>query len=183
MILVGMVLGFLMPSGGSRVLLLLPVAMTLADGVDLRRGTKGRTGIVLATALGTFLTASAVLPTNVPSMMMAGAAGTQFGVIITYAGYLPLHFPVLALIKLLLLFELILVLFPATEDHRAAVAPAVHAGRARALRRGSASPPRSGACAPAPVLPPRALDEQVGYGVLFFVAGILVSPRWWPTWG
>jgi hypothetical protein len=61
----------------------------------------------MATALGTFMPAAAILPANVANMVLAGAAETIYGVHIRYMEYLWLHFPVLGLLKWIALVALI----------------------------------------------------------------------------
>ncbi len=112
MMVVGIVLGFLMPSSMGRVVLLMPVALALAEAYGFRAGTPGRTGLVLAAALGAHLPTFAVLPANVPNVVLMGAAEAVHGVTLVYGEYLLLHFPVLGLLKAALCVGLILWMFP-----------------------------------------------------------------------
>ncbi|MFN0041943.1 MAG: SLC13 family permease [Alphaproteobacteria bacterium] len=98
-VMVGLVLAFLMPSTMGRVIVLVPIVAALADRLGYPPGTRGRDGIVMATALGTFMPAAAILPANVANMVMTGAAETLYGVHVRYMEYLILHFPVLGLLK------------------------------------------------------------------------------------
>jgi di/tricarboxylate transporter len=98
-VLVGVVLAFLMPSTMGRVVILVPIMAALADRLGYAPGTKARDGIVMATALGTFMPAAAILPANVANMVMTGAAETLYGVHIRYMEYLVLHFPILGALK------------------------------------------------------------------------------------
>ena len=54
MSLVGLAFAFLMPSGMGRLVLLVPIAMEIANQFGFREGSKGRTGIILATIFGSF---------------------------------------------------------------------------------------------------------------------------------
>ncbi len=112
MVAVGTALGFLMPSSLGRAVLLMPVALSLADNYGFAPGSKGRTGLVLAAALGSHAATFAVLPANVPNMVFAGAAETLYGYVPSYGGYLLLHFPVLGFLKAVLLILLIVLLWP-----------------------------------------------------------------------
>jgi anion transporter len=98
-VLVGVVMAFLMPSTMGRVVILVPIVAALADRLGYAPRTRGRHGIIMATALGTFMPAAAILPSNVANMVMTGAAETLYGVKIHYMEYLALHFPVLGLLK------------------------------------------------------------------------------------
>lgn len=106
--------GLLMPSALGRVVLLVPIAMTIADQFGLQRGSKGYTGVIAAAVLGCFLPGFAILPANVPNMVLSGLSETLYKYSPLYGEYLLLHFPVLGVIKSLLLWLLILLLYPDT---------------------------------------------------------------------
>ena len=112
MSLVGLAFAFLMPSGMGRVVLLVPIAMEIANQFGFREGSKGRTGIILATIFGSFFPAFAILPANVPNMVFVGMAESQYGISPLYGEYLLLHFPVLGALKLGLVILVILWLYP-----------------------------------------------------------------------
>ena len=116
MALVGLFFSFLMPSAMGRVVLLVPIAIIIADHFGFYKGSSGRTGVILAMTLGTFVPAFTILPANVANMIMAGMAESQFGVFTLYGEYLLLHFPILGLGKLALIIAIIYKLFP---DHPA----------------------------------------------------------------
>ena len=103
---------FLMPSAMGRVVLLTPIALSIADHFGFHEGRKGRTGILLAVILGTYIPAFGVLPANVPNMVLAGMAETQYHFSILYGSYLLLHFPILSLVKAVLIVGFILFLYP-----------------------------------------------------------------------
>lgn len=105
-------LALVMPSNMGRIALLMPIMLSLADESGLAAGRPGRIGVVLAVGFGTFLLSTSILPANVPNLVMAGAAETQFGIHLDYARYFALHAPVLALAKGALLADLICRLFP-----------------------------------------------------------------------
>lgn len=112
LVIVGAGLAFVLPSTMSRVLLLVPVVLGLADRLGFAPGSNGRTGMVLATVLGTYLIAASILPANVPNMVMAGAVETVHGVELRYGPYLFLHFPVLGVLKGAVVVVLVCRLFP-----------------------------------------------------------------------
>ncbi|NNM74452.1 SLC13 family permease [Enterovirga aerilata] len=105
-------LAFVMPSNLGRVALLVPIVLALSDELGLAPGSPGRSGAVLAVGVATPILSAAILPANVPNLVMAGAAETLHGVVLRYLPYLVLHAPVLALVKGALLVGLICRLFP-----------------------------------------------------------------------
>ena len=108
----GLLFSFLMPSAMGRVVLLTPIALSLADHFGFKEGSKGRTGVLLAIILGTYIPAFGILPANVPNMVLAGMAETQYHLSILYGTYLLLHFPLLSLVKAVLIIALIFFFFP-----------------------------------------------------------------------
>ncbi|WP_238280854.1 SLC13 family permease, partial [Methylobacterium goesingense] len=108
---------FVMPSNLGRIALLVPVVLALCDAFGLGLGRPGRHGAVLAVGLATPILSAAILPANVPNLVMAGTAETQYGLHIAYLPYLLLHAPVLALVKGVLLVLAIVRLFPDRLDH------------------------------------------------------------------
>ena len=109
---IGVGLAFLMPSTLSRVLLLLPVLLAMADGMGFAPGSNGRAGIVLAASFATMIPGFAILPATVPAMVLIGASETLYGVVPTYGDYLLLHFPVLGFLKAVVIAALVVWLFP-----------------------------------------------------------------------
>ena len=111
-VLMGVVLGFVMPSSMGRVILLIPIALAMAEHFGFERGSNGRTGVVLAAAFGAHVPTFAILPANVPNMILVGASETIYSVSPMYGQYLLLHFPVLGALKALAIVALIVWLFP-----------------------------------------------------------------------
>ena len=111
-VIVSIGLAFLMPSTMGRLVLLMPIVLSLADHLGLAPGRRGRTGLVLATAAASYLPSTAILPANVPNAVLLGAADTLYDVQITYAPYLFLHFPVLGVLKSVVLVWLVCRMFP-----------------------------------------------------------------------
>ena len=119
-ILVSMVLGFLMPSTLSRVVLLIPIVMALAERLGFAAGGRSRNGMIMATVLSAYLCSTSVLPANVPNNVLLGAAETFQGVHLRYFDYLLLHFPVLAFLKALVIWGCVVWLFrpaPGSADN------------------------------------------------------------------
>ncbi len=113
-VIMATLLGFLMPSSMGRAVLFIPIAMAVADRCGFTKGSNGQIGVALAAAFGCHVPTFAVLPANVPNMVMIGAAETIHNWTPMYAEYLLLHFPILGLIKGALIIALILWLYPDT---------------------------------------------------------------------
>lgn len=127
-------LAFLMPSTSARVMLLIPIVLALADRVGLVAGRPGRTGLVLMVSAGSYLAPTAILPANIPNAVLLGAADQLYGIKLTYGSYLLLHFPVLGLLKTVILAWLVCRLFPETgplRSTRAEASPAMSAAERR----------------------------------------------------
>ncbi|AJY45982.1 SLC13 family permease [Martelella endophytica] len=109
---IAMVLTFVMPSSLGRFFLLSPLAMALADRIGYGEGTKGRTAVAIATTLACHVPGFTILPSNVPNLVLTGAAQTIYNFDLTYAEYTLLHFPILGLLKSIIMVALIVWLFP-----------------------------------------------------------------------
>jgi len=112
LVMSAVLLGFIMPSSVGRAVVLVPIGMALADQVGLEKGSNGRIGIAVALALACNMPSFAVLPANIPNMILAGASETLYGIQFSYTEYLLLHFPVLGVLKSLLIVILVLKIFP-----------------------------------------------------------------------
>ena len=108
-----MILGFLMPSSVGRAVVMVPIGMALADRCGFEKGSNGRIGIAAILAIGCNMPSFAILPANIPNMVLAGSAETILGLHFTYTAYLLLHYPVLGIIKSVVTVALVIVLFPA----------------------------------------------------------------------
>ena len=122
-VMASIVLSFPIPSTVGRVLLLMHIVMALAQRVGFEHGSPGYSGLCLATIVATYQCGTAVLPSVVANMVLAGSAEALYGVRITYAEYLWVQFPVLGALKSLAIIGFVLWLFPATARPQAA-APA-----------------------------------------------------------
>lgn len=108
-ILSGLLMTFIMPSAMSRVILLMPILVSLADKLGYGAGRNGRKAIILGGTLGTYLPATAILPANVPNNVLAGTAESLFGHAPDYGEYFLLHFPVMGALKTILLGSVLFV--------------------------------------------------------------------------
>lgn len=100
---VGFLLALFIPSSTGRTILLTPIAMLAAEHLGYARGSRGYVGTVLASGLGTMFPAFALLPSNVPNMVMVGGAESLYGVNFGYGTYFALNFPVFGFVSLLVL--------------------------------------------------------------------------------
>ncbi|WP_221801817.1 SLC13 family permease [Oceanobacter mangrovi] len=113
----GLLLGFLMPSSMGRLVMMLPIVLALAERLGFQPGSAGRSGIVMAISIGCHIPTVSILPANIPNMVLSGAADAQYGIQLGFTDYLILHFPVLGLLKALLLIAIILWAYPARESN------------------------------------------------------------------
>lgn len=112
------ILGFLVPSAMARAVILMPIIVALAENLGLAPGHRGRTGMVVTTAVCGYVIPATILPANLPNAVLLGAADTLYGMQITYGEYLLLNFPVNGLLKAVLLWALACRLFPTTLSPR-----------------------------------------------------------------
>ena len=196
-VLLGMLVAFIMPSTMGRVALLIPVVVAMAERLGFSEDSPGRNGMVLAATLGCFAPSCAVLPANVPNMVLAGTSENLYNLTFGYGNYLKLHYPVVGFMKGITIVILTCFLFP----DRVRSVPSTHHGT-----RGSFSPhewmlmlilsgtlllwgtdflhgvsPAWVALAAAVVcmlpfiglLPVGAFTQAINFGPIFYVAGVL----------
>ncbi|EPR39849.1 sodium/sulfate symporter [Desulfovibrio sp. X2] len=97
LVAVGMGLAYFIPSSMARAVLVTPIAAGLAENLGFGPDSRGRMGVIAAAALGSTLPAFAILTSNVPNMVMAGASESIYGLPIHYGDYWLLNYPVLGL--------------------------------------------------------------------------------------
>lgn len=112
LVVMGVLFAFLMPSPVGRVVLLIPIALRIANYFGFKRGSNGYIGVLLAVTLSTVVPAFTVLPANGVNMILAGMSETQYGISILYGDYLFLNFPVFGILKAVALVFVILRLYP-----------------------------------------------------------------------
>jgi len=105
-------LAFLMPSTTGRVLLLMPIVLALSDRLGFAPGSNGRIGMVLTTAAASYMPPTAILPANIPNSVLLGAASSLYNINLSYGSYLLLHFPVLGVLKTVVLIWVVCRMFP-----------------------------------------------------------------------
>ncbi|MEE2746708.1 MAG: SLC13 family permease [Pseudomonadota bacterium] len=90
-------LSWIIPSSSARVALLVPIAISLANRLGFSDNSKGRSGLILASAIGTMTPAFGILPSNVPNMALFGAIESIHEIRLTYGEYFILNFPIMGL--------------------------------------------------------------------------------------
>ena len=110
-VLINCIFIFLMPSTLSRVVLLIPIITSLSEQMGYSRGSKPANGLVMATVLTAYLCSTSVLPANVPNNVLMGASETFLDVRIRYFEYFLLHFPILGLLKAIIIWACVVYLF------------------------------------------------------------------------
>lgn len=108
----GIALAFLMPSTMGRIVILIPIISALAERFGFAPGRPGHAGMVIAAAFGTFLPALAILPANLPNTVLIGAMETLYGISPAYGPYLLWQFPILGVLKAILIAEVTLRCLP-----------------------------------------------------------------------
>lgn len=112
LVMLSFLLALVMPSNLGRIALMIPVTLALCDAFGLGAGRPGREGAVLAVGVATPVLSAAILPANVPNLVMAGSAERLLGLHFSYLSYFLLHAPVLAFVKGAMLIALVVRLFP-----------------------------------------------------------------------
>jgi len=108
----GLMMSFLIPSAMGRVLLLAPLVLALADRLGFAEDDPRRHGLFIATVLGAVVPAFTIITSNVPNLVLMGAAEAIYDRTLTYGEYLALNFPILGLGAFVLIPTLVLHLFP-----------------------------------------------------------------------
>lgn len=106
-------LSFLLPSTMGRLAITLPIILAATKEAGYLPGSNGYIGVVITAVAGNFLTSYAVLPANLTNVIALGAVEGVHGPQIQYAEYLLLCGPVLGVVKGLLFWLCVAVLFPA----------------------------------------------------------------------
>ncbi|RXJ90928.1 sodium:sulfate symporter [Arcobacter sp. CECT 8983] len=108
---------FLMPSSVVRVVLLVPLAITIAKAFGFEENDKGYIGILLTFILCTSIPAFTVLPANVPNMILSGLTKEIYDFELLFSHYLLSNFFVLGLLKNIIIVALIYLFFKDEIKH------------------------------------------------------------------
>lgn len=104
LIFVAMAISFFMPSSMGRIVLLMPIALALADRYGLAEKSLGRSGVALVVGFACFNPPNGILPATVPNMVYVGAVEKIYGVAPLYGEWMLLHFPLLGFGKAILIW-------------------------------------------------------------------------------
>ena len=105
--LCGLGLGLLVPSTIPRVIVMMPVAVSLAGAMGFQTGSRGQIGLAITAATSTLLPTYAILTANLPTIVQYGALETLYGIGPSYAQYFVAQVPV-NLVRLALLLAVLL---------------------------------------------------------------------------
>lgn len=83
----GLGLGLLVPSTIPRVIVLMPIALSLAQTMGYSIGSRGHVGLTVTAATATLLPTYAFLTANLPTIIQFGAIETLYGIRPSYAQY------------------------------------------------------------------------------------------------
>lgn len=113
--LCGVGLGLLVPSTLPRVIVLMPIALSLAQTMGYAVGSRGHVGLCVTAATATLLPTYAFLTANLPTIIQFGATETLYGSSPSYAQYFIEQAP-LNLMRLVVLLALMLPYAPARAE-------------------------------------------------------------------
>lgn len=110
--LCGVMLGLLIPSTLPRIIVLMPISLSLAQAMGYEPGSRGHIGLTSIAATSTLLPTFVILTANLPTIVHFGALETLFGLEPAYAHYFVMQFPV----NLVRLLVLLAILVPYARD-------------------------------------------------------------------
>lgn len=87
-------MGFIMPATIPRIIILMPIALGLAEVMGFQEGGRGYTGMAIAVAAGTFFPTFTIMTANLPSIVHVSAIETLYGGAPTYTSFLLYHAPI-----------------------------------------------------------------------------------------
>ena len=92
--LCGVGLGLLVPSTMPRIIVMMPIAVSLATTMGYATGSRGQVGLAIAAASATLLPTYAILTANLPTIVHYGALETLYGTAPSYGQYFLAQLPV-----------------------------------------------------------------------------------------
>jgi di/tricarboxylate transporter len=103
----GLIMAFIMPSSLGRVMLITPILIAFAKTNGFTAGSKGYNGILLSGIVASNIAGFAILPSNLPNIILMGSASSLYHIELTYTSYMLIHFPVLGMLKIAMLIAVI----------------------------------------------------------------------------
>lgn len=110
--LCGLGLGLLVPSTLPRVIVLMPIALSLSQTMGYAIGSRGHIGLTVTAATATLLPTYAILTANLPTIIHFGAMEALYGTKPSYAQYFIQQAPV-NLVRFVVLVSVMLLYAPA----------------------------------------------------------------------
>ncbi|MDO8953324.1 MAG: SLC13 family permease [Gammaproteobacteria bacterium] len=107
----GMLMAFIMPSSAGRVILILPIIIAFAKANGFDTESRGHTGLLLSGIFASNIAGFTILPSNLPNIILMGSMSSLYHLNLTYTGYLLLHFPILGLLKVILMVVIVTFMF------------------------------------------------------------------------
>lgn len=188
-------LAVVMPATIPRILVLMPIALALAERMGFEQGSRGANGIAMTVGVGSFFPSWSLLPANLPVVVHIGAIETVYGIAPTYAEHFAIHFPVMGLLRGIVCGVVVYLMFrseAAVVRHDAPTEPLDAKGRRLALLLlvtlgfwttdflHGVSPAWVGLAAAVILLLPwsgmlskDAFQRKINFGPVFYIAGIL----------
>jgi len=111
LVAIASLLGFVVPATIPRIILLMPLALGMADAMGLRVGGRGYAGLAMAVGLGTFFPDFAIITANLPAVVHVGAIEAIHGIRISYGEFLFYHLPVTGFFRAAVIVLLLIALF------------------------------------------------------------------------
>lgn len=107
------ILNFLVPSTMGRLAIMIPILAATAKEAGYEPGSRGYTGIMLAAVVGNYLTSYGVLPANITNVLALGTLETLGGPTFQYGAYLLMCWPLLGLLKTVIVWAAVCLFLPA----------------------------------------------------------------------
>lgn len=103
----GVLLGLFVPSAIPRVIVLLPITLSLAEAMGFRPGSRGCIGLAMTASVSTLMPTYFFLTANLPVIVQMGALETLYGESSTFTGFFLYQWPT-NLVRFLMLLALLL---------------------------------------------------------------------------
>ena len=100
-------LAFLLPSTAARILLLVPIVVSLAERLGYGPLSKARAGMIIATLTLSYLPCASILTSGNRTLVMVGLAQTLYGKEFHYSDFILWNFPVLTVLPILFMTGLL----------------------------------------------------------------------------
>lgn len=120
----GVALVPIVPASSVRIVMLVPIAVSLAERMGFKLGSSGYCGLVFAAAFSTVTAGFAILPANVMNLLIVGMSETLYGQTIAFVDWSVMIAPTFGIVYTAGLVVAIFYLYPATTSAGSAPSPA-----------------------------------------------------------